>query len=78
MEEERAKSMAASKARDTQKRADAANENARQMREAQLQSDRAANRRRQQDAGTRQRDVSRAYDDAWRRRKSGESTERTY
>lgn len=77
-EEQQTKAAADAKARERRQRAEQEREAARTTQQSALQGERAANRRRQQDPVTRQRDVNRAYDDAWNRRKAGEGTNRTY
>lgn len=77
-EEARAKAVAESKAKQSQQRAAQNREDLRTMQETTLQADRAANRARSQSGGARQSPSSGDYNEALRRRKAGESTERTY
>ncbi|HTO49731.1 MAG TPA: hypothetical protein VML91_19010 [Burkholderiales bacterium] len=77
---ENAEADAAAKAKQKEavQRAKENSETVAKMKQESLQSDRAYNRNRQVTPEVRQQDLNRAYEDVSRRRRAGESAERTH
>lgn len=77
-EDAEADAVAKTKQKEAVRRAKENRETVAKMKQESLQSDRTYNRNRQVTPEVRQQDLNRAYEDAARRRRAGESTERTY